>query len=116
MFAGAGRTAVKSFGESRGLPALAELESKAPPDLFAKVGEGRELVVLAKVSERAELMGPGVDFEEGKEVELLASHGESCSKLGGEYDSTGVVALPGVEELSGFSARAGVLVAFLEGV
>jgi len=105
---------VKSLGESRRLPALIELESKALPILFAKVGESRELAGLAKVGERAELTGPGV--EEGKDMELLMSHGESCSKLGGEYDSTGVVALPGVEELSGFSARAGVLVAFLEGV
>jgi len=85
---------VKSLGESRRLPALAEV--------FAKVGESRELV------------GRGV--EEGKDVEQLASHGESCSKLGGECDSTGVVALPGVVELTGFSIRAGVLEAFLEGV
>jgi len=105
---------VKSLGESRRLPALVELESRALPKLFAKVGEGRELAGLAKVGERVELTGPSV--EEGKVVELLTSHGESCSKLGGEKDSTGVVALPGVEEQSGFSIRAGVLVAFLEGV
>ena len=49
-------------------------------------------------------------------MELLASRGESCSRLGGECESTGVLALPGVEELSGFSIRAEVLVAFLEGV
>jgi len=49
-------------------------------------------------------------------VELLTSCGESCSKLGGECDSTGVVALSGDEEVSVFSIRAGVLLAFLEGV
>ena len=32
-----------------------------------------------------------IDF---KKVELFVSHGESCSKLGGEYDGTGVVPLP----------------------
>ena len=85
VLAGAGRIAVKLLGESRRLPALAEL--------FANVGESRELVELAKVGERVDLVGWGV--EEGKEMEQLSSHGESCSKLGGECDSTGVVALPG---------------------
>ena len=102
------------LGESRRLPALVELESRALPKLFAEVGKSRQLVGLAKVGERAELTGRGV--AESKEGELLASHGESCSRLGGECESTGVVALPGVEELSGFSIRAEVLVAFLEGV
>jgi len=82
--------------------------------LLEKVGESREPVGLVEVGERAELMGPGVD--KGKKVELFVSHGESCSKLGGEYDGTGVVPLPGVEELSGFSTRAGVLEVFREGV
>ena len=63
--------------------------------LLEKVGESRELVGLAvglpEVGERADLMGPGV--EEGK-VELFVPHGESCSKLGGECDGTGVVPLP----------------------
>ena len=79
VFAGAGRTAVKSaLGERR---ALSE-----------KVGESREPAGLAEVGERADLMGPGV--EEGKKVELFVPHGESCSKLGGECDGTGVVPLP----------------------
>jgi len=79
-------------------------ESKA---LLEKVGESRELVGLAEVGERAEVVSAGV--EEGKKVELFAPHGESSSKLGGECDGTGVVPLPGVEEPSGFSTRAGVL-------
>jgi len=82
--------------------------------LLEKAGESKELVGLAEVGERAELMGPGV--EEGKKVELFVPHGESCSKLGGECDGTGVVPLPGVKELSGFSTRTGVLEAFREGV
>ena len=59
--------------------------------LLEKVGESREPVGLAEVGERADLMGPGV--VEGK-VELFVPHGESCSKLGGECDGTGVVPLP----------------------
>jgi len=51
---------VKSLGEL----ALVELESRALPKWFAKVGK---LVGLAKVGERAELMGPG--FDESNEVE-----------------------------------------------
>jgi len=51
---------VKSLlGESRRLPALVELESRALPKLFAKVGESRAFVGLAKVGERAELTGAG---------------------------------------------------------
>ena len=80
VFAGAGRTAVKSaLGESKAL--------------LEKVGESRELVGLAEVGERAEVVSAGV--EEGKKVELFAPHGESSSKLGGECDGTGVVPLPG---------------------
>jgi len=82
--------------------------------LLGKVGESRELVALAEVGERAELVGAGA--EEGKKAELFAPHGESSSKFGGECDGTGVVPLPGVGELSGFSTRAGVLEAFREGV
>ena len=40
---------MKLLGESRRLPALAEL--------FANVGESRELVDLAKVGERVDLVG-----------------------------------------------------------
>ena len=45
------------LGESRRLPALVELESRALPKLFAEVGKSRQLVGLAKVGERAELTG-----------------------------------------------------------
>ena len=75
VFAGAARTAL---GESKAL--------------LEKVGESRELVGLAEVGERAEVVSAGV--EEGKKVELFAPHGESSSKLGGECDGTGVVPLP----------------------
>ena len=48
MFVGAGRTAVKSaLGESKAL--------------LGKVGESRELVALAEVGERAELVGAGAE-------------------------------------------------------
>lgn len=86
-------------------------ESKEAP--FPKDGESREVVVgLAAIGERTELVqGACVDVEE-----VFPPQGESCSKLGGECDSTGVLPFPGVEELSGFSIRVGLLEAFLEGV